>query len=206
MIKKLLSAFLLVTSFSYAQYTVKGELERFQNYPWMILYELQGGEQNYIAYDSIIKGQFSIPIPKNQAPGMYRLVYDVKNQASVDFIFDNENVELIFNPKEASRTIRFPESENNKIYQNYLKVTQKLYDELDSLQVRHFSFKEGQLDKQYTLKRQQLESIQKEFEVSSNGKISAAIYKSKYQALRERTCKISWGIFKIYKRSLFRSY
>ncbi len=171
MIKKLLFTFLLINSFSYAQYTVKGELERYQNYPWMILYQLQDGQQNYIAFDSIKKGRFSIAIPKNQPQGMYRLVYDVKNQASVDFIFDNENVELIFNPKEAPTTIRFPESENNKIYQNYLKAVQSVQQELDAIQVRRFSSEESRLTTNYTIKRLQLDSLQKTSETTSKGKL-----------------------------------
>ncbi len=178
MIKKLLSTFLLVTSFSYAQYTVKGELQRHQNYPWMILYELQDGQQKYIAYDSIKKGRFSIAIPQNKAPGMYRLVYDVKSQASVDFIFDNENVELIFNPKQVSETIQFTESENNKIYQNYSRLTQSLQQELDAIQVQYFKTPTLQLEKQYNLKRQQLAALQSEFEETSKGKIALQFIKA----------------------------
>ncbi len=176
--KRLLAAFLLITTFTYAQYTVKGELQRYQNYPWMILYELQGGQQNYIAYDSIKKGRFSIKIPNNQRPGMYRLVYDVKNQASVDFIFDNENVELIFNPRQAEKTIQFTESENNKIYQNYLKQTESLQQELDSIQVRYFNDKEASLAQQYNLKRQQLNTLQKEFETTAKAKIAQHFIKA----------------------------
>jgi len=178
MIKRLLFTFLLVTSFSYAQYTVSGELERHQNYPWMILYELQDGQQDYIAFDSIKKGRFSIAIPKNKLPGMYRLVYDVKNQASIDFIFDNENVELIFNPKEASTSIRFTESENNKMFRNYLKSTQIAEQQLDSIQVRHFTSKESGLSSIYKTKKFALELLQKTFEATSKGKLAHQFIKA----------------------------
>ncbi len=178
MTKKLLLIFLLITSFSYAQYTVKGELQRHQNYPWMILYGLEGGQQDYIAYDSIKKGRFSITIPNNQSPGMYRLVYDVKNQASVDFIFDNENVELIFNPLQAEETIQFTESENNKVYQNYLKLTRAIQDDLDSIQASYFQAKNKSLAKQYNLKRQQLIALQKEFETTTEGKLAQHFIKA----------------------------
>ncbi len=178
MTKKLLLIFLLITSFSYAQYTVKGELQRHQNYPWMILYGLEGGQQDYIAYDSIKKGRFSIKIPNNQSPGMYRLVYDVKNQASVDFIFDNENVELTFNPLQAEETIQFTESENNKVYQNYLKITRAIQDDLDSIQASYFQAKDKSLAKQYNLKRQQLIALQKEFETTTEGKLAQHFIKA----------------------------
>ncbi len=178
MTKKLLLIFLLITFFSHAQYTVKGELQRYQNYPWMILYGLENGQQDYIAYDSIKKGRFSITIPNNQSPGMYRLVYDVKNQASVDFIFDNENVELIFNPLQAEETIQFTESENNKVYQNYLKLTRAIQDDLDSIQVSYFQAKDKSLVKQYNLKRQQLIALQQEFETTTEGKLAQHFIKA----------------------------
>jgi len=178
MMKRILLVFLMITSFANAQYTVKGELQRYQNYPWMILYGLENGQQNYIAYDSINKGRFSIAIPNNQPPGMYRLVYDVKNQASVDFIFDNENVEFIFNPKQPEESIQFTESENNKVYQNYLRLSRGIQEELDSIQVKYFSNKEASLVKQYKSKREQLTALQKKFEMSADGRIAQHFIKA----------------------------
>jgi len=178
MTKRLLLIFLFVNSFLHAQYVVQGELQRHQNYPWMILYGLEDGQQNYIAYDSIKKGRFSIAIPNQQGPGMYRLVYDVKNQASIDFIFDNENIELIFDPLKAEESVQFTESENNKIYQNYLKLTQGIQEELDSIQARFFQIKDNSLAKQYNLKRQQLIALQKEFETTTKGKIAQHFIKA----------------------------
>jgi len=179
MIKKLLFAFLLITSFSYAQYNVKGELERYQNYPWMILYELNGSQQNYIAYDSIKKGQFSIDIPAKQAPGMYRLMYDVKNKAYVDFLFDNENVVLSFNPKSPNETIQFSESKNNRIYREYIKQIQVIQQELDSLQIAYFTNDNtGEIEKNYESAYAELNTTQNRYEELAMDKLAAHFVKA----------------------------
>lgn len=173
MLKKILLSFWLVTSLSHAQFSVKGELERFQNYPWMVLYQLQGSQQNYIAYDSIKKGKFSIVMPTDQARGMYRLMYDVKNQAYVDFIFDNENVELTFNPKYPKESIQFSASDNNKIYQDYLIATEHLQQEIDSLQIAYFSAEDKSgIETSYQTKVVELSSTQNNYEKLASDKLA----------------------------------
>ncbi len=187
MIKKILITFLLVSSISHAQFSIKGELQRYQNYPWMVLYQLEGSQQNYIAYDSIRKGQFSIAIPMNQTPGMYRLMYDVKNQAYVDFIFDNEDIELTFNPKNPNETIQFNESNNNKIYQDYLIATQDAQQELDSLQVAYFDSKEKTLlESLYAKKVAELTTTQQYYEKLANGKLASHFIKANKKFYSEK--------------------
>lgn len=182
MFKKLLVAFLLISSFSYAQYSVKGELQRHQNYPWMVLYQLNGSQQNYIAYDSIKKGQFSIAIPANKEPGIYRLMFDVKNKASIDFIFDNENVELTFNPKSPNETVLFTESENNKIYQNYLKSITPIQQELDSLQIAYFKTEDkNTIERLYVKKITELTIAQNNVEKIATGKLVSHFIKASHQ-------------------------
>ena len=187
MIKKILITFLLVSSISHAQFSIKGELQRYQNYPWMVLYQLEGSQQNYIAYDSIRKGQFSIAIPMNQTPGMYRLMYDVKNQAYVDFIFDNEDIELTFNPKNPNETIQFNESNNNKIYQDYLIATQDAQQELDSLQVAYFDSKEKTLlESLYAKKVAELTTTQQYYEKLASDKLASHFIKASKKFYREK--------------------
>ena len=179
MIKKLLVVLLLISSISHAQYSVKGELQRHQNYPWMVLYQLKGSDQNYIAYDSIKKGQFSIAIPANQTPGLYRLMYDVKNQAYVDFIFDNENVELTFDPINPIKTIEFTESENNKVYQDYLRTIQPIQQELDSLQVAYFSTRDKTTtESHYKKKNSELNAAQNYYEKLASTKLASHFIKA----------------------------
>ncbi len=176
MFKKLLLAFLLVTSFSYGQFTVKGELHPAENYPYMILYQLQGAKQNYITYDSIKNGKFSITIPIKQASGIYRLVYDIKNRLFVDFIYDNENVSLTLNPKKPNQSVVFMASKNNKIYQKYLKNTQPIQQKLDSLQTVYFNLSDKATEKKFSNLYQKnytnLTATQQQFEAQSTGKLA----------------------------------
>jgi thiol-disulfide isomerase/thioredoxin len=175
MFKKLLLAFLLVSSFSYGQFTVNGEMQPTGNYPYMIMYQLQGAKQNYIAHDSIVNGKFSITIPAKQASGVYRLVYDIKNRLFVDIIYDNENVSLALNPKNPNQSVEFTTSENNKIYQKYLKKTQPIQQKIDSLQTVYFNLSdkatEKKINKNYQQNYNNLTTIQQQFETQSTGKL-----------------------------------
>jgi len=175
MFKKILLVFLLITTFSQAQHTIKGELHPAENYPWMILYQLQGAKQNYIAHDSIKNGKFSIAIPNGQPSGMYRLIYDIKNRLFVDIIYANEDVSLTFNPINPNQSVQFSVSENNKLYQNYLKETQPIQKKLDSLQVAFFNsidkVTSEMIAKVYHKNYIALTTIQQQFETKSTGKL-----------------------------------
>ena len=177
MIKKILLSFLLISSFSYAQFSVKGELKPAADYPYMILYQLQGSKQNYIAYDSIKNGNFSIRIPQNIEPGMYRLIYDIKNRLFVDFIHGKENVSLILDPNNPKESIKFIESDNNKIYQDYLNKTYILQQKMDSLQVVYFSANEfdkiKDLSKKYQETKALLDKNQLAFEQKSTNNFAS---------------------------------
>jgi len=176
MIKKILFTFLLISSFSYAQFSIKGELKPAEDFPYMILYQLQGSQQNYIAYDSIKNGKFSIRIPQNTEPGMYRLIYDIKNRLFVDFIHGEENVSLILDPKNPKESVKFIESDNNKIYQDYLNKTYRFQQKMDSLQVVYFNSNEfdktKHLSKKYQETKVLLDKNQLEFEKKSTNKFA----------------------------------
>lgn len=130
---------LLFTSILSAQHSVNGKMEPASNYSWIVLYQLQGAKQNYIANAKVIDGEFSLTIPKNTEKGIYRLIYDLKNRLFVDFIYDNENIRFTFNPKYPDQFIKFTESENNKLYHAYLEAISLPQQKLDSLQVRYFN-------------------------------------------------------------------
>ena len=71
---------------------LKEKCNPIENYPWMLLYKLQGAKQDFIAYDSIKDGKFEIAIPKSASSGIYRLIYDQQNQLFVDVIYDQEDI------------------------------------------------------------------------------------------------------------------
>jgi len=139
MLKKLFSLLLLFTSIINAQYSIKGKMEPANKYTWIILYQLQGAKQNYISNTNIVNGEFNLTMPEKAKTGIYRLVYDMKNRIFIDFIFDNENVTLNFNPKNPNQSAEFKDSESNQLFYSYLKYSSKQQQKLDSLQVRYFN-------------------------------------------------------------------
>ena len=84
----------------------------------MLLYKLQGAKQDFIAYDTIKNGRFNIAVSNKVTPGIYRLVYDQKNQLFVDVIYDNEDIEFKFHPEYPNRLVQFSKSKNKKLFFN----------------------------------------------------------------------------------------
>tara|TARA_R110002073_G_scaffold279026_1_gene443207 strand:- start:496690 stop:498039 length:1350 start_codon:yes stop_codon:yes gene_type:complete len=194
MFKKLLLTLLLISSFAHAQFTVTGELEPTAEYPWMILYQLKGAKPKYIAYDSIKNGTFSIKIPTKTAPGVYRLVYDIKNELFVDFINSNEDVSLKFNPKNPTTSVVFTRSEDNKIYHSYLRAAAVPQQQLDSIQVAYFkeidAAKEQELRNEYVKWHQNLNSIQKDYEAKAENRVAAHFIKASARYNAEKPIKL----------------
>jgi len=195
MFKRLVVLFILIGSVANGQHTVKGELQPAENYPWMLLYQLKGAKQNYVAYDSIKNSTFSIAIPKGKTPGIYRLVYDLKNRLFVDFIYADEDVALTFDPKKPNESVQFSVSEQNKIYRNYIKETQPVQQRLDSLQVLCFKASDTKeqenIANAYQKSHKTLTLLQQQFEAQSNGKITNHFIKASARYNAENPVKIS---------------
>jgi len=175
MLKKIFFVFLLFTSVINAQHSVKGKMEPISNFKWVVLYQLQEAKQNYITNTKVINGEFNLIIPEKSSKGIYRLLYDLENRLFVDFIYDNENVTLTFNPKYPNQSTVFRESENNKLFHSYLKAIALPQQKLDSLQVKYFNStdktEQENIIKSYSLFYAKLKTNQANFENQSNGKL-----------------------------------
>ena len=141
MFKKFL-LLLLIVSFSaksqQSQYSVKGKLDPVSDYKWVILYQLKGANQAYIANTTLKEGSFDLNFPDNAEKGMYRLTYDLENSGFVDFLYNVENIELNFDPTFPSGTLKFQISNENKIYNEYVTKSEISQQKLDSLQIVYF--------------------------------------------------------------------
>jgi len=170
MLKKIFLLLLFTTAIN-AQHVVKGKMKPIGNYTWIILYQLQGAKQNYITNTNVTNGEFTIAIPDKTPKGIYRMVYDIKNRLFLDFIYDNENVTLSFNPKHPTRYIEFTESENNKLYHAYLEAITSTQQKLDSLQVSYLQesdlMKRQNIRVKYVKLYRYLKVIQELHEISS---------------------------------------
>ena len=143
MLKKLLFSLVLLSCTIQGQTYVKGTINtanEIGNYA--ILYQLKGVKQLYIKNDTITNGAFKIAFPENASKGMYRIFYDMKNQAFVDFIYNNENVALHFDATNPDETLNFSVSEENITYYKYINEATAAKRKLDSLQVLYFKIKD----------------------------------------------------------------
>jgi len=147
MLKKLLPLLLFATSFMYAQHSVKGVMSPKLESDWLILYKLEGTKQVFvnntkIKTDSTLiggkqeaVGRFEFQLPATAKPGVYRANYKLEGAGFVDFYYNNEDVTFIFNPEYPQESIAFSDSEENKLYRNYLGDISKAQQSLDSIQV-----------------------------------------------------------------------
>lgn len=141
--KKLLLLVFLISTTIQSQTFVKGTMiPEISELEYVILYQLKGAKQLYVANVDIANGEFKINFPENSPKGMYRLVYDMNNGGYVDIIYSNEPIELKFDPTFPSGTIQFLISEENKLYTNYKLQTNNLRQKLDSLQLSFFRLKD----------------------------------------------------------------
>ena len=179
MIKKILLLFVFCSSLLEAQHTVTGEMQPPGNFEWIVLYQLKGAKQDYIANTSIENGKFSFTIPKERPAGIYRMIYNLENQLFVDFIYDHEDISLVFDPKSPNQRIQFTQSKNNQIYQAYLRAIAVPQQQLDSLQVAYFKNPSAKkIEVTYAATKKQLDKIQRQYEEKSEGLLVSHFIKS----------------------------
>ena len=176
MFKKILFLLFLISSTVQSQTYVKGTLEPAHDYSWIVLYQLKGAKQLYIKNVTIENGEFSIDFPENSPKGMYRLMYSQQNGSFVDFIYNNENIEVKLNPENPFETVEFITSEENKMYSNYLIESANWQQELDAYQISYFNMEEEKERKisqeEYSKLVIKFKSFQKEFENKATGKFA----------------------------------
>lgn len=178
MIKKIVfSLFIFHFSFTlFAQDTIKGQMKPVKDFSWVILYQLKGVHQQYIANATVTNGKFELVIPKGKDSGMYRILYDNKKNLYLDFIYNNENIDVVFHPDYPSVLAEYKSSKENKLYQNYLDHISDDFNALDSVQVEYFKTKEPKLEQSinefYHKKLQETISKQSKYETESEGKLA----------------------------------
>ena len=115
MLKKIFFLLILVSSIGNAQHTIKGEMKPVGNFEWIVMYQLQGAKQKYIVDTKVKDGKFTINIPINTKPGVYRLIYNLERRLFVNVIYNNEDIAFTLNPDFPSETVEFISSDENKI-------------------------------------------------------------------------------------------
>ncbi|MGB1042883.1 MAG: TlpA family protein disulfide reductase [Tenacibaculum sp.] len=179
--KKLLALFLFATSIVNAQYTVKGTMTPPEKSNWVALYKIEGAKQKYIAnttisFDTVAVGgaqqaigKFKFDLPKTTKPGAYRATYRNRGAGFVDFYFNKENVEFIFNPKYPDQSVVFTSSRENKLYNEYLEAYAIVQKKIDEHQASYIQTESKDAKKAYKKELKALKDVQEIYENKSEG-------------------------------------
>jgi thiol-disulfide isomerase/thioredoxin len=174
--KKFLILFLFVSSLVQAQYSIKGTLNPVKEYEWSLLYKVEGARQVFVKNTGIkkkgTKGSFEFELPADAKIGSYRITYDLKNNGYVDFLFNKENVELEFNPKDTDGTTVFKESKENQLYKKFLSDISAIQYKIDSLQSGYFKSGSKTSEEYYRNWVNKLKSVQNNYLQSSQGTLA----------------------------------
>lgn len=182
--KKLLILFVLATTLAQAQYTVKGTMFPADKGDWVMLERIQANKEHFVAnttikFDTITHegkkhrvGTFELKVPKNTKPGMYRLKYRLEGKGFVDFIFNNENVELGFNPFYPRQSVQFSDSKENKVFQEFIEANTMVANKVDSLQVAYFKEPSATTKKEYANSVKKLKGLYKIYDDKSKGMLA----------------------------------
>ncbi len=179
--KGILILFVLFTTITNAQYSVKGTMTPPEKSDWVMVHKLQGVKPQYILnttiqFDTVsvgtstqVIGQFAFQLPKTASSGMYRATYKNSGTGYVDFLFNKENIEFIFNPKYPEESIVFTRSRENKIYSEYTETYNKTQKEIDANQMEYIKNPSKELKKEYKKDFKFLEEVQEGYEQKTEG-------------------------------------
>lgn len=188
--KKILLLFVFITSIVNAQYSIKGTMTPPDKEDWVILYKLEGAKQKFISNSTIKKetldiggqkqtiARFELKLPEDAKPGAYRVTYRNEGAGFVDFLFNKESIEFVFNPKYPDQSIVFTKSIENKVYRKYLEAINSSQRKIDSLQIEYIKAKTKTTKKEYKKAYNAVDYIQDVYEGKSKGMLAYHFIKS----------------------------
>ncbi len=185
MLKKSLLLLLLISFSIQGQSFINGSLNSTKKYDWVALYQLRATSQNYVANTAIKDGTFSMEFPMNATKGMYRLLYDLENDGFIDFIYNNETIEIVFDPEKPLSSVTFSASTENQLYHLYKEEMAASQHIIDSLQRNYFylkdSMKKNASNQMYADVLHTKLTIQQTYEENSVGKLANHFIKSSFK-------------------------
>lgn len=179
--KKIFIAFILISALTNAQNSIEGFISPNIDSDWLILYKIEGTEQVYVKDTKIKKdsiavngnqrevGSFKITLPNNAEPGTYRATYRLEGQGFIDFVYNKEDVSFIFNPDYPTQSVAFTQSEENKLYREYIDAITKVQQTLDSIQVSALQNPELNLSDAYSKAYTLVKNTQTTYEEKTKG-------------------------------------
>ncbi len=179
--KKILTILIFVTSIANAQFSVKGTMTPPEESDWVILYRIEGAKQKFISNSTIQfedvnigggtqkVGRFELSLPEDAPTGSYRVTYRNSGAGFIDFFFNKENVEFIFEPQYPEETVFFLKSRENKIFREYSEALALTQHTIDSLQVEYLKNDAKKTKKAYKKAVNAQEDMQDIYEGKSEG-------------------------------------
>ena len=171
--KKILVLFFLISSLSYAQFSIKGTMQPVEKFSWVILYKIEGTKEIYIKNSKVNKngdiGSFEFMLPNDAKIGSYRVKFNLKKNGFIDFFFHKENMEFSFNPKDPNNTITYKKSIENQLYIDFLTDISSTQFKIDSLQRLYFNAQKKSTEEAYKHWVRTLQRIEKEYLQKSQG-------------------------------------
>lgn len=168
MLKKFAILLVLLSFGMQAQHTISGKMTKPAKADWIILYKIDGGDQSFIANTNVKDNHFSFTLKKEDTPGIYRLFYQMAKQTYLDFIYNNEDIVLSFDPNDPAGSINFIKSDENSLFKRYTENSAIPQSELDNIQLAYFkttgNATDAKLTQDYILKLQELNKVQQQFE------------------------------------------
>jgi len=157
----------------FAQYQIKGTLKPFdKEIKWAMLYQIKEGRQHYIKNSKIDNRSFYFELPQSASSGMYRVVYRLKEDGFIDFLYNKEDISFNFDPKNPDQTIVYLKSKENILYQSYLQQVLGAQQYLDSIQISYFKKPNPVVAKDYQIAYKQLKELQKKYQKDSYGMLA----------------------------------
>ena len=162
-----------------AQGSISGNFSPAKDFKWLIAYELTPGGERYTADTAVKDGSFSLEMPINAQPGMYRLVYAVpQNEFYIDVIYDKkEEVKFNYNIQDG---LTITNSIENKWFNEYFSKIKIAQDRL-----MDYYEKGNESKRDYSDIIKELKTIQKSYEENHANTIAHKFIKANRSYLPE---------------------
>ena len=180
--KRLVVLFLFISTTLSAQYSINGTMSPIENSSWVLLYKIEGTKQLFIKNTQVKKngnkGFFELSLPSDAKTGSYRLKYSMKKNGFIDFLFNKENIDFVFNPKDAESSIVFNISKENQIYTSFKKKIFNAQYTLDSIQSEYFRTPSSKIKEAYKNSLKNIQKIEERYTQDSQNKIVSHFIKA----------------------------
>ena len=106
-----------------AQTSLSGHIENADMVKWVLLKENYATNSRVLAKSEVSEeGAYTLKIPENINPGMYKLVYNIRENKGLDFYYNGTSLALNFNALPELFSVDFYNSAESEWYYKTLKA------------------------------------------------------------------------------------